>query len=76
MGRLFLRSKYGNSEKEGDLHEIPSLVGVWIFPGTTKCLTCFISVIHSLGFIISYYNKDGSLAHALIGQKPMFYQSL
>jgi len=37
LGGLFLYSKMGTSRKKGrgGLGEIPSVVGVWIFSGTT-----------------------------------------
>ena len=38
VGGLFYWSKNGNSGEEGGgLREIPSVVGVWIFSGTTHC---------------------------------------
>ena len=48
VGGLFLCSRNGNSGKEGgrggDLSEIPSIVGVWIFSGTTQCLNKLLYV--------------------------------
>ena len=37
-GVILVVKKNGNSREEGGggLHEIPSVVGVWIFPGTTQ----------------------------------------
>ena len=49
-GGLFLCSKYGNSrEGGGGLCEIPSMVGVWIFSGTTHLI-----IFDSFPFMFSY----------------------
>ena len=49
VGGLLLCSKNGNSgEERGDLREIPSVVGVWIFSGTTHSKSDYCSYSASI----------------------------
>ena len=47
-GGLFQWSKIGNSGEEGGLREIPSVVGVWIFPGTTHLINSKFNTLKQL----------------------------
>ena len=44
MGVLSLEN--ANSRKVGVLHEIPSLVGLWIFSGTTQQYNALPALLH------------------------------
>ena len=48
-GGLIFAFKKKKLGEEGDLHEIPTMVGVWIFSGTTHYLEkCFTPIFRAL----------------------------